>query len=157
MSHVNESCHIWLSHWWRTIWIQINCLFTIFSYMTWVFHQSYISVKIQINCLFTILPHQIQINCQHKIQINCLQIQINGLETDFEIPFSVLIEMFVTSISIRGTFKSFWDLTEVSKQSWYKVLTYKLVNPTFKIRSNQMNCLFMILHNQFLCHALSIL
>jgi len=41
--------------------------------------------------------------------------------------------MFVTSISIRGTFKSFWDLTEVSEQSWYKVLTYELVNPTFKI------------------------
>jgi len=28
--------------------------------------------------------------------------------------------------------KSFWDLTEVSEQSWYKVLTYELVNPTFK-------------------------
>jgi len=43
--------------------------------------------------------------------------------------------MFVTSISIRRTFKSFWDLTEVSEQSWYKleVLTYELVNPTFKI------------------------
>ena len=25
--------------------------------------------------------------------------------------FSVLFEMFVTSISFRGTFKSFWDLT----------------------------------------------
>jgi len=41
--------------------------------------------------------------------------------------------MFVTSISFRGTFKSFCDLTEVDEQSWYKVLTYELVNPTFKI------------------------
>ena len=39
----------------------------------------------------------------------------------------------MTSISFRGTFKSFWDLTEVSAQSWYKVCTYHLVNPTFKI------------------------
>jgi len=52
---------------------------------------------------------------------------------DFEIRFSVLIEMFVTPISFRGTFKSFCDLTEVSEQSWYKVLTYELVHPTFKI------------------------
>ena len=29
----------------------------------------------------------------------------------FEIRLSVLIEMFLTSISFRGTFKSFWDLT----------------------------------------------
>ena len=36
-------------------------------------------------------------------------------------------------ISFRGIFTSFWDLTEVSEQSWYKVLTYELVNPTFKI------------------------
>ena len=36
-------------------------------------------------------------------------------------------------MSFRGTFKSFWDLTEVSAQSWYKVRTYTLVNPTFKI------------------------
>jgi len=28
-----------------------------------------------------------------------------------ETRFSVLIEMFVTLISFRGTFKSFWDLT----------------------------------------------
>ena len=41
--------------------------------------------------------------------------------------------MFVTSISFRGTFKSFWYLAEVSEQSWYKVLTYELVKPTFKI------------------------
>ena len=41
--------------------------------------------------------------------------------------------MFVTLISFRGTFKSFWDLTEVSAQSWYTVRTYHLVNPTFKI------------------------
>ena len=40
--------------------------------------------------------------------------------------------MFVTSISFRGAVKSFWDLTEVSEQSWYKVLTYELVNPTVK-------------------------
>ena len=53
--------------------------------------------------------------------------------TDFEIWFSVLIEMFVTWISFRGTFQSFWDLSEVSAQSWYKVRTYDLVNPTFKI------------------------
>jgi len=33
--------------------------------------------------------------------------------------------MFVTSISFRGTLKSFWYLTEVSEQSWYKVLTYE--------------------------------
>jgi len=52
-------------------------------------------------------------------------------QTDFEIRFSVLIEMFVTSI--RWTFKSFWDLTQVSEQSWYKMLTYEFVNPTFKI------------------------
>jgi len=52
-----------------------------------------------------------------------------------EIRFSVLIEMFVASTRFRGTFKSFWDLTdsEVSEQSWYIVLTYELVNPTFKI------------------------
>jgi len=55
------------------------------------------------------------------------------LQTDFEIRFSVQIEMFVTSISFRGTFKSFWYLAEVSEQSWYKVLTYELVKPTFKI------------------------
>ena len=53
--------------------------------------------------------------------------------TDFVIRFSVLIEMFVTSISFGGTSKSFWDLTEVSEQSWYKVLTCELVNQTFKI------------------------
>jgi len=53
--------------------------------------------------------------------------------TDFEMRFSVLIEMFVTWISFCWTFKSFWDLTEVSEQSWYKVLTDELVNPTFKI------------------------
>jgi len=41
--------------------------------------------------------------------------------------------MFVKSINFRGTFESFWDLTEVSAQSWYKVRTYHLVNPTFKI------------------------
>jgi len=29
--------------------------------------------------------------------------------------------------------KKKWDLTEVSEQSWYKVLTYELVNPTLKI------------------------
>jgi len=39
----------------------------------------------------------------------------------------------VASINFRGTYTSFWDLTEVSKQSWYKVLTDELVNPTFKI------------------------
>jgi len=39
--------------------------------------------------------------------------------------------MFVTWIIFRGTFKSFWDLTEVSAQSWYKMRTYHLVNPTF--------------------------
>jgi len=41
--------------------------------------------------------------------------------------------MFVTLISFGGTFKSFWDLIEVSEQSWYKVFTYESVNPTFKI------------------------
>ena len=41
--------------------------------------------------------------------------------------------MFVTLISLCGTFKSFGDLTEVSAQSWYKVRTYNLVNPPFKI------------------------
>ena len=41
--------------------------------------------------------------------------------------------MFVKWISFGGTFKSFWHFTEVSEQSWYKVLTYELVNPTFKI------------------------
>ena len=43
--------------------------------------------------------------------------------------------MFVTWISFRETFQSFWDLTEVCEQSWYnlKVLIYELVNPTFKI------------------------
>jgi len=30
---------------------------------------------------------------------------------DFEIRFCILIEMFVTSISFRRTFKSFWDFT----------------------------------------------
>jgi len=56
-------------------------------------------------------------------------------QTNFEIRFkvSVPIEMFVTWISFRGTFQSFWDLTEVSAQSWYKVRTYDLVHPTFKI------------------------
>jgi len=41
--------------------------------------------------------------------------------------------MFVTLISFRGNFKSFWDLTEVSAQSWYKVHINNLVDPTFKI------------------------
>ena len=41
--------------------------------------------------------------------------------------------MFVTTIHFRGTYKSLWDLTEVSEQSWYEVLTYELVIPTFKI------------------------
>jgi len=40
-----------------------------------------------------------------------LKIKLSYEYTDFEIRFSVLIEMFVTSISFRGTFKSFWDLT----------------------------------------------
>ena len=44
-----------------------------------------------------------------------------------------LIEMFVMWINFRWTFQSFWDLTEVSAQSWYKVRTYDLINPTFKI------------------------
>jgi hypothetical protein len=39
----------------------------------------------------------------------------------------------MTLISFRGTFKSFWDLAEVSAQSWYKVRTYHLVKPTFNI------------------------
>ena len=47
--------------------------------------------------------------------------------------------MFVTSINFRGTFKSSWDLIEVSEQSWYKVLTYELVNPTFKISPLKMH------------------
>ena len=54
----------------------------------------------------------------------------------FEMRVSVRIEMFVmfvTSISFRGTLESFWDLTEVRAQSWYKVRSYELVNPTFKI------------------------
>jgi len=55
------------------------------------------------------------------------------LDCDFEIRFSVLIEMFVASISFRGTSGSFWDLTEVSAQSWYRVRSYHLVNPTVKI------------------------
>jgi len=46
---------------------------------------------------------------------------------------SVLIVIFVELISFRATFKSFWDLTEVSAPSEYKVLTYYLVDPTFKI------------------------
>ena len=66
-----------------------------------------------------------------KIFFECLYLVLG--QTEFKIQFSVLIEMFVTSISIRGTFKSFWDLTEVSEQSWYKVLTYELVNPTLKV------------------------
>ena len=41
--------------------------------------------------------------------------------------------MFVTWISFRGTFQSFLDLIDVSAQSWYKVRTDDLVNPTFKI------------------------
>ena len=41
--------------------------------------------------------------------------------------------MFVTWISFHGTLKSFWDLTEVSAQSWYKMHTHDLVNPTFNI------------------------
>jgi len=43
----------------------------------------------------------------------------------------------VTSISFREPFESFWDLIEVSAQSWYNVRTYYLVNPTFKISQNQ--------------------
>jgi len=43
------------------------------------------------------------------------------------------IEMFVTWISFRGTFQSFWDLTEVSAQSWYKVRNCDLLNHTFEI------------------------
>ena len=41
--------------------------------------------------------------------------------------------MFVALISFRGTFNSFWGPFEVSEQSLYKVLTYEIVNPTFKI------------------------
>ena len=39
----------------------------------------------------------------------------------------------MTWISFRGTFKSFLGLTEVIEQTRNKVLTYELVNPTFKI------------------------
>jgi len=42
------------------------------------------------------------------------------------------VTWFVTWISFRGTFQSFWDLIEVSAQSLYKVRT-DLVTPTFKI------------------------
>ena len=49
--------------------------------------------------------------------------------------------MFVTSTSFRGTFKSFWDLTEASEQSWYKVLTYELVHRLSK--SNLFTGLFV--------------
>jgi len=52
--------------------------------------------------------------------------------------------MFVTWISFRGTFQSFWDLTEVNVQSWYKVCTYDLVNPFFEI------CLFPQIGSVFL-------
>ena len=51
--------------------------------------------------------------------------------------------MFVTSISFRGTFKSFWDLTEVSDQCWYKVLTYELAKPYFQNQSIDRRCLFV--------------
>ena len=66
-------------------------------------------------------------------------------QSDFEIRLSVLIEMFVTWMSFCGTFQSFWDLTEVSAQSWYKVRTYDLVNLTFEIS------LFMI---GLFCHVM---
>jgi len=33
----------------------------------------------------------------------------------------------VTLIRFRGTFELFWDLTEVSAQSWYKVRTFILL------------------------------
>jgi len=42
--------------------------------------------------------------------------------------------IFRTNWDVRDveSFRGFWDLTEVCEQSWYKVLTYALVNPTFK-------------------------
>jgi len=46
---------------------------------------------------------------------------------------SDFLGLFVTWIKLRGTFQSFWDLTEIGVQSWYKVCTYYLVNPTFNI------------------------
>ena len=46
--------------------------------------------------------------------------------TDFETQFSMLI---VSSWRLRKHFA----LTEVRAQSWYKVCSYELVNPTFKI------------------------
>ena len=49
---------------------------------------------------------------------------LDSFVTHFEIRFSVLIEMFMTSISFRGTFQSFWDLAEVSEHTRYIVLKY---------------------------------
>jgi len=51
----------------------------------------------------------------------------------------------VTLKSFRGTFKSFWDLTEKSALSWYKVRTYHLVNPTFKISLLQRVSIYLLL------------
>ena len=59
---------------------------------------------------------------------------------------SVPIEMFVTLKSFRGTFKSFWDFTEVRAQSWYNVRTYHLVKPTFKISLLQITRVFATVH-----------
>jgi len=66
-------------------------------------------------------------------------------------------EMFVTWISFGGNVQSFWDLTEVFSQSWYKVRTCDLINPTFKISL----FLFQLFcprpwhtHNQFLIKTL---
>ena len=54
--------------------------------------------------------------------------------TDFQIRFSVLIEMFVTSISFRGTFKSFWDLTGKSTILVQSVLLW-ISQPDFQHQS----------------------
>jgi len=52
--------------------------------------------------------------------------------------------MFVTWISFRGTFQSFWDFTEVSAQSRYKLRTDDLDNPTFEIRLLLVSWIYVI-------------
>ena len=47
----------------------------------------------------------------------------------------ISLRICVRSRNTQPHLQSFWDLTEVSAESWYTVRTYHLVNPTFKIQS----------------------
>jgi len=74
--------------------------------------------------------------------------------TDLDFRFSVLIKMFVTTISFSpGTFKSTTKrshsrLKFTREQFWYKLLRYEFVNPTIKISLLRMCSVF---YSSFVC------